>query len=156
MKNNTLKKKAIISACLLGEKIRYDGGSNPIQALIDLDIEWIRVCPEVMGGLPTPRPPSERIGDRVVNVEGTDVTREFKQGVRKALECIDEKEIDFAVLKSRSPSCGSGWIYDGSFSSRLVQGNGLLTEKIKEKGIRLFTEEDAEELLGYLNQSSLD
>lgn len=142
--------KALISACLLGKKVRYDGGSNPVQALIDMDIDWIPVCPEVMGGLPIPRPPSERIGDRVVSVQGQDVTDAFELGVEKALQFLDDVDISFAVLKSRSPSCGSGWIYDGSFSSHLISGDGLLAQELKKRGLTLFTDEDLDELYDYI------
>lgn len=144
--------KALISACLLGKRVRYDGGSNPVQALIDMEMEWIPVCPEVMGGLPTPRSPSERIGDRVMSVEGEDVTNAFQLGVTEALKHLEGNEIAFAILKSRSPSCGLGWIYDGSFSSKLVQGDGLLAEALREKSIIIFTEDELDDLFNNIDQ----
>ena len=99
------------------------------------------MCPEVLGGLPTPRTPSERRGERVVSAEGDDVTGEFSAGAEAALYIAEECGCSAAVLKARSPSCGCGRIYDGTFTHTLVDGDGLFAALLRKKGFQLFTEE---------------
>ena len=133
----------VVSACLAGTPCRYDGRSNlrpEIAALVESG-EAVPVCPEVLGGLPTPRTPSERRGERVVSAEGDDVTGEFSAGAEAALYIAEECGCSAAVLKARSPSCGCGRIYDGTFTHTLVDGDGLFAALLRKKGFQLFTEE---------------
>lgn len=129
--------KILVSACLMGENCKYNGGNNYSEKLHEFikDHEVITVCPEVMGGLPTPRLPSEIVGDRVVNSSGIDVTNEFVLGANKAMEYITG--IDMAILQSRSPSCGTNEIYDGTFSGNKIMGDGIFVRMLKEKGIKV-------------------
>ena len=141
-------KKLLVSRCLLGESCRYDGKSKPCRAVLDLKERFILipVCPECDGGLPTPRVPSERVGDRVLNREGKDVTCEYMAGARHALAVCIAEGIDTAVLKARSPSCGKGKIYDGSFTRTLVEGDGVTVEYLKAHGIKIYTEDELDAL----------
>ena len=129
----------LISACLLGVECKYSGGSN---ALPEETIEKLRaryrlipVCPETAGGLPTPRDPSERLGERVVSCRGADVTAQFKKGAEAALTLARRYGCTTALMKEHSPSCGSGLIYDGSFSGKLVKGDGCAAELLKAAGV---------------------
>ena len=145
-----MKKKAIlVSACLLGVCCRYDGASKPNADVIKLREKYvlIPICPEVDGGLPTPRTPSEQVGDRVMMSDGKDVTDNFKAGAEAALERAKSFSCNIAVLKARSPSCGSNMIYDGSFSGRLVAGDGVTAGLLKKNGITVYTEEELYKLI---------
>ncbi|MGM9636740.1 MAG: DUF523 domain-containing protein [Eubacteriales bacterium] len=139
----------LISACLLGMACRYDGQSKrqPDPDFCREDIHLIPVCPESEGGLSTPRPPSERRGDRVVNVLGQDVTDAYRKGAAYALELAKRYGCRYAILKERSPSCGHGQIYDGSFTGRLVSGNGVCAELLEQNGITVIGESQAEAFL---------
>ena len=132
----------LISACLMGYNCKYNGGNNalPEEVLASLRRRWrlIPVCPEAAGGLPTPRTPSERRGDKVINRSGHDVTAEFRRGAELAAKLAERFDAHLALLKSNSPSCGSGTIYDGSFSGRLVSGDGVTTEYLKNKNLIIF------------------
>ena len=135
----------LISACLAGELCRYDGGANTVSALTELAArgDAIPVCPEVLGGLPTPRIPSERLPDgRVVNAEGEDLTEAFRRGAERALEICRAGSCNCAVLKARSPSCGKGEIYDGSFTHTRVPGDGVFAALLRAEGIPILTEEE--------------
>ena len=129
----------LVSACLLGFDCKYNGGNNalPPEALKQLRRRYrlIPVCPETAGGLPVPREPSERRGERVINRAGQDVTAEFQKGAELAAALARRFQIRKALLKSNSPSCGSGSIYDGSFSGTLTVGDGVTSEYIKCEGI---------------------
>lgn len=141
--------KLLVSACLLGLPCRYDGASKGHPLLPDL-LErhtLVPVCPEQLGGLPTPRPPAERRGERVVTQCGTDVTVQYRRGAQEALTLCRMFHCDAALLKERSPSCGLGEIYDGSFSRHLVPGNGVTAALLRENGISVFGESQIEELL---------
>lgn len=129
--------KILVSACLMGENCKYNGGNNYSEKLHEFiqGHEVIMVCPEVMGGLPTPRLPSEIVGDMVVNSGGVDVTSEFIMGAKKALEY--SSDVDMAILQSRSPSCGINEIYDGTFSGNKTKGDGIFVRMLKEKGIKV-------------------
>ena len=134
----------LISACLLGVECKYSGGSN---ALPEETIEKLRtryrlipVCPETAGGLPTPRDPSERLGERVVSCRGADVTAPFKKGAEAALTLARRYGCTTALMKEHSPSCGSGLIYDGSFSGKLVKGDGCAAELLKAAGVSVVGE----------------
>ena len=142
----------ILSKCLAGCKCRYDGEDNKTDWCVKLKekYEVLEVCPEVLGGLPVPRIPSERFEDKVINKKGEDVTDAFRRGAKKALESVDDKKAVIAVLKSKSPSCGSGKIYDGSFTGTLKTGDGIFAELLKEKGIPVFSELQEKEALKYL------
>ena len=136
--------KILVSGCLAGFNCRYDGGNNlvpEIKQLFDSGLA-VSVCPEQLGGLPTPRIPSERIGGRVVNREGADVTDEFKAGAEAALRIALENGCRAAILKSRSPSCGKGCIYNGQFTGELVPSNGVTTDLLLHHGIEVLTEEE--------------
>lgn len=147
-----------ISACLGGTACRYDGGSNeiaPLKHLVETG-QAIMVCPEVLGGLPTPRNPSEIQGGdgfdvwqnkaSVLDKKGVDVTEEFKQGAIKAFEALKGLEITALVLKERSPSCGSGLIYDGSFSGTCIKGVGVATAYFIQQGLQVYSEENWQEM----------
>ena len=131
----------LISACLMGFPCKYSGGSNalPREALDALRRRWhlIPVCPETAGGLPVPREPGERQGERVVSRSGRDVTAEFQRGAETALRLAERFGARCALLKSNSPSCGSGTIYDGSFTGVLVPGDGVAAELLKTRGIQV-------------------
>ena len=141
----------LISACLLGADCKYSGGNNalPGETLAALRGRWrlIPVCPEVAGGLSVPRLPSERRGERVVSRTGEDVTAAFLAGASDAAALAERFGCGIALLKERSPSCGSGEIYDGSFSGRLVPGWGAAAEKLRGAGIRVLGESRVPELL---------
>ena len=144
-----MKEKLLISACLLGIGCRYDGGrvrKIDYTALLDR-YELIPVCPEIYGGLPTPRVPSERIGDRVIMKDGTDVTENYNRGMEHTVMMADALGARIALLKAKSPSCGKGYIYDGSFTGTLTAGNGVTAERLIELGIEVYTEEELDKLL---------
>ena len=141
--------KILISACLVGDKVKYDGTDNrndKIQQLLE-KYELVPFCPEVEGGLSIPRKPSERIKDRVKMIDGRDVTRQFELGAEKALNICQYLGIKIAILKERSPSCGSHEIHDGSFSNKLIKGEGVTTELLKRKGITVLSEDEIDTLL---------
>lgn len=141
--------KILISACLVGDKVKYDGHSNyneKIKLLLD-KYELVPFCPEVEGGLPTPRKPSERVKDRVKMQDGKDVTKNFLAGADLALNICLYLGIKIAILKENSPSCGSKKIYDGTFSKKLIPGEGVTTELLRRKGIKVISEEEIDELL---------
>ena len=138
--------KILVSACLYGKCTKYDGGNNLLKH--PLFLKWknmgelIPVCPEVMGGLSTPRPCSEIRGDRVVNSEGADVTENFLEGARKSLEIAKENNVVFAILKEGSPSCGCKKICDGTFTGNKISGMGITARLLTESGIVVFDEND--------------
>lgn len=134
----------IVSACLAGVKCRYDSSDKPCQKVIDLvkKGEAIPVCPEQLGGLTTPRIPSEIKGDKVFRQDGKDLTAEFERGAKEALKITQLAGCKEAILKSSSPSCGSGKIYDGTFSGKLTEGDGIFTRLLKKNNIKVLTEEE--------------
>lgn len=140
--------KLIVSKCLLGYPCRYDGKSVPSQAVIDLQnkYELVPVCPEELGGLLTPRIPAEIVGDRVIRKDGKDITLEYTSGAVAALEIARENNCTVAILKSKSPSCGKGKIYDGTFSGRLTDGDGICVRLFKKNNIDIFTEDETDKL----------
>ena len=139
-------KRVLVSACLLGERVRYDGGEkgskHPVLMRWLAEGRVVRVCPEVEGGLPVPRPPAERQPDgRVLMKTGLDVTDAFKRGAAEALRLVRENQIEVAVLKEGSPSCGSGFIYDGTFSKQRLTGEvGETTRVLRAEGVKVFSE----------------
>ncbi len=146
--------RILISACLLGVSCRYDGQSKPVPAICQLQkhAELIPVCPEQLGGLPTPRPASERNGEQVINNRGVDVTAQYRRGAEQALALAQMLHCDYAILKERSPSCGSGVIYDGSFAGTLIPGDGVTAQLLKARGITVYGESAIPQLLQQLNK----
>lgn len=142
-----MKEKILVSACLLGINCKYSGGNNQNEKVLEYikDKEVIPVCPEIMGGLSTPRPPSEIINDKVLNNLNQDVTQQYKKGAEETLKLAKLFNVKKALLKAKSPSCGKGYIYDGTFSSTLIEGNGITTKLLIENGIEVITEKDLED-----------
>ena len=134
----------ICSACLLGVKCRYDGKSKPDDKVINLAKKetLIPVCPEQLGGLSTPREPAEQKERKVITKSGKDVTENFEKGAEQVLKLAKLFNVEVAILKQRSSSCGRGQIYDGSFSGTIIKGDGVTTSLLKSKGIKVITEED--------------
>ena len=141
--------RILISACLLGTCCRYDGGGNKQEWAEELGrrYELVPVCPEQLGGLATPRPPAERLGDRVVTNAGGDVTDAYEKGAAEALALARLLDCQAAVLKERSPSCGRGAIYDGTFSHTQVPGNGVTAQRRLEAGIPVYGESQVRQAL---------
>lgn len=143
------RENILISACLLGENCRYDGGSVPVENLGPLmkKFNLIPVCPEIIGGMSTPRKPSERIGKKVINREGEDVTSYYERGAAEVLRLAKLYNCRYAILKERSPSCGYGTIYDGTFSHKIIEGNGVTAEILTKKGIKIYGESQIPKLV---------
>ena len=145
----------IVSACLCGENCKYNGGNNDNQKVKDFikDKEVIYVCPEQMGGLSTPRNPSEIVGsakgvlegrDKIISNRGVDVSREFISGAREVLEIAIKNNADLAILKAKSPSCGKGLVYDGTFTGSKIVGNGITAQILMDNGVNVINEEELE------------
>ena len=138
----------LVSACLLGCACRYDGESKPhplAQRLAERGLA-VPVCPEQLGGLPTPRTPAERQGDRVITKDGRDVTAAYHRGAQEAWKLAKLFGCDIAILKARSPSCGAQGIYDGTFTGTVIPGSGVTAELLRDAGIRVLTEDELEQL----------
>ena len=134
----------LVSACLLGLRCRYNAEpvtNERVLALAETHT-LIPVCPEQLGGLPTPRPPAERLDGRVVSKDGTDVTSAFVRGAEETLLLARTLGCKTAILKARSPSCGHGRIYDGSFTGALISGSGVTAELLAKNGVRVYTEDE--------------
>lgn len=144
-----MKEKILVSACLLGIDCKYSGGNNYNEKVLEYikDYEVIPVCPEIMGGLSTPRPPSERVGNKVINNQNIDVTKEYIKGANETLKLAKLFDAKKALLKAKSPSCGKGKIYDGTFSGTLIEGNGVTVDLLQSNGIEVITEQDLEKLI---------
>ena len=141
--------RILISACLVGDNVKYDGGNNlspKIEALLE-KYELVPFCPEVEGGLSTPRHPSEQRGDKVFNDLDEDVTDNFEKGAELAYNICLFLKIKKVILKERSPSCGVHQIYDGSFSHKVIPGMGVTAAYLKRKGIEVFNEDEIDSLL---------
>lgn len=140
--------KILISACLLGARCRYDGAGKAHPDAVELakKHELVPVCPEQLGGLATPRTPAERQGDLVVTACGADVTEQYRRGAEESLRLCRLLGCEAAVLKERSPSCGSGQVYDGTFSKSLTEGDGVTAALLKENGIPVYGESDIKKL----------
>ena len=136
--------KILVSACLLGENCKYNGKNNYSERVAKYleGHEVIPVCPEVLGGLTIPRDPSEIVDGVVTNCKGVSVDRQFREGAEEALRIAEENNIDLAVLQSRSPSCGTKQIYDGTFTGHLVPGQGVFAELLLQQGFRVLGCED--------------
>ncbi len=134
----------LISACLTGINCKYDGHNNyheVAKKLLDHNLA-ITACPEELGGLPTPRIPSEIVNNKIMSKDQKEVTKEFKLGATKTLELVKKHNIKIAILQKRSPSCGVHKIYDGSFSGTLIDGQGVTTELLRTNGIKVITIDD--------------
>lgn len=140
--------RILVSACLLGLQVRYDGQSRPNEAVIRLkeENELIPVCAEVFGGLPTPRVPAERVGDRVVTRDGRDVTAEYVRGAEQVAYLARLYGCTHAILKEKSPSCGKGMIYDGTHTGTLIEGDGVLAELLAGMGVTVLGESEVGQL----------
>ena len=134
----------LVSACLAGVKCAYDGKARPCQKVIELveQDKAIPVCPEQLGGMPTPRIPCEQQGNKVVNQEGQDKTAEFKKGAQEALKIAKFAGCQKAILKSKSPSCGAGQVYDGTFTNNVIDGDGVFAGLLRKNGIEVLTEKE--------------
>ena len=141
--------RILISACLVGDNVKYNGGNNKSPLIDQLleKYELIPFCPEVEGGLPIPRIPSEIKGSQVINKEGKNVTRQFEKGANKALALCKYLGITKAVLKENSPSCGTHMIHNGHFMDRLIPGMGVTARILKEHNIEVFSEKEIDKLL---------
>ena len=139
-----MKEKILVSSCLLGTNCKYSGGNNLNKNVLEYlkDKEVIPICPEILGGLSTPRPPSEIINDKVINNKNEDVTNAYKKGAEESLKLAKLFNVKKALLKAKSPSCGCGKIYDGTFKGVLVDGDGITTRLFKENGMEVITEID--------------
>jgi uncharacterized protein YbbK (DUF523 family) len=157
--------KILVSACLLGQPVRYDGGAHgPFAQLLQWQQQGrvVSLCPEVAGGLPTPRPPAEIVGGQgaavldgliaLYTLDGADVSRAFVAGARKAEQLVRAHGMQIAVLKARSPSCGNQQTYDGSFSGQLVAGEGVTAAALRRMGVRVFNEQQLAAAAAYLQQ----
>lgn len=144
--------RVLVSSCLLGIPCRYDGKSAPLEGLAELAgrVELVPVCPEQLGGLATPRPPAERVGDKVLTKEGGDVTEQYRRGATIAAALAELTECDCALLKAKSPSCGEGLIYDGTFTGNKVPGDGVTVEAVKALGLPIFDENHWAEFLAFI------
>ena len=144
-----MKEKLLISACLLGLNCKYNGGSNdtPLAHQLAEVYDLVPVCPECLGGLKIPHEPSERVGDKVLSRSGADVTDAFRLGAERTRDIARTHGVRRAVLKERSPSCGCGAIYDGTFSGAVTAGNGVAAELLLADGIVVFGESQIGEIL---------
>lgn len=144
----------LVSACLLGVNCRYDGTGSLHEGLKDKmeDYNLIPICPEQLGGMETPRHPSERVGDKVVSKAGKDVTHHFTRGANEALEIAKLYGCQYAILKERSPSCGYGQIYDGTFSGSLISGNGVTGELLMDHHIMVIGESKIKEMFNQFKE----
>lgn len=157
--------KILISACLLGEKVRYDGNDSfcqhPVLQQWQQEKRLVILCPEMAGGLPTPRPACQIVGEgggaavlqnqaRVISVDGADSTAAYLQGAHKALHLAQTHQVAMIILKARSPSCGNRIIYDGSFSKKLIPGMGVTAALLVQHGFKVFNEEELDEAIAFL------
>ncbi|MCP4023796.1 MAG: DUF523 domain-containing protein [Desulfobacteraceae bacterium] len=160
--------KILISACLAGDLVRYDNQRKPLDPTVLEQLEanalLVKACPEVAGGLPVPRPPAEIVngsgedvlngGARILNALGEDVTQAFKKGAERILNIIHKYGIKYALLKEKSPSCGSHFIYSGTFEKKLISGRGITTALLASNNVSIFSENEIEDLFILLNRNS--
>lgn len=141
--------KIVVSACLLGENCKYNGGNNLCSELVKLRDKYnlIPICPETFGGLKSPREPAEICGNRILLKNGEDVTSEFCKGAKISLEIAKEHNCKYAILKERSPSCGVNFIYDGTFSNNIIKGMGITAKLLSDNCIMLLSENEIDSLI---------
>lgn len=149
--------KVIVSACLLGENTKYNGSNNKNIELLELlkGHEIISVCPEVFGGLPIPRYPAEIKDSKVINSHHEDVTNEYLKGAQISLQKALDNNVKLAILQSRSPSCGYLKIYDGTFSKKLIRGNGIFVQKLLDHNIEVIDVSDIEKIREKLSHENI-
>lgn len=143
-----MKEKLLVSACLVGKNTKYNGGNN-YNAQIDTikeKYDFVLICPEMEGGLPCPRDPSEIVGEKVIMITKKDVTKEYHLGAQIALEKAIKHGCKKALLKEKSPSCGTHKIYDGTFSGTLIDGMGVTAKLLKDNGILVYSENEIKNL----------
>lgn len=135
--------RILVSACLLGYNCKYNGKNNYNSKIVELlkEHEVVPVCPEMLGGLSCPRIPCEKVGDKIMDKEGNDCTKQFIKGAEIALNRAKEKQVDFAILQRRSPSCGYSLIYDGTFNGNLIVGSGIFAQKLQSLDIPIMEAE---------------
>lgn len=145
-------KKILVSACLLGHKCRYDGNSNLVSKIVQLNDKYILIpiCPEVMGNLSIPRNKSERKGNIVIDEYGNNVTSFFFMGANKSLDIAIKEKVDFCILKENSPSCGVHFIHDGNFKGNKIKGKGITCELLEKNNFKCYSEN--EEIIDQLNK----
>ncbi len=145
--------KILISSCLLGTNCKWNGRNNARDLIISIQdkVEFIPVCAEVLGGLPIPRIPSERVNDKVINEIGLDVTDKYLEGAKQVLKIALENNVRYAIFKERSPSCGVHQIYNGKFERTPTSGKGITTSLLEENGIRVYSDEEIEMLIKHQN-----
>lgn len=150
-----MKEKILISACLIGDNTRYDGKSCKNDDVLKLTkyYDLIPICPEVNGGLKTPRDPSEIKGNKVISSKGKDVTSYYQDGAFLAESICHLFSIKLAILKENSPSCGVNFIHDGTFSGNLIKGKGITTERLEKLGVKCITENQINELIEYKDKT---
>lgn len=146
------KKKLLISSCLCGENVKYNGGNNLIDRLEELQekFEFVQVCPEVLGGLDTPRVPSEIQSFeplKIVNKDGLETTKNFINGAKQTLDIVINNQIKYALMKSNSPSCGNKKVYDGNFDGTLIDNSGVTVTLLLKNSVEVFNEKEIDELL---------
>ena len=143
--------KILVSACLVGDNCKYNGGNNLNERLVEFLAahEVVKVCPEVLGGLATPRVPAEIQKGQVVNREGRNVTKEFEAGALRAFEIVEKENPDLIILQSRSPSCGIKQIYDGTFSGKKIPGHGLFAELCIKAEYKVLDIEDIDDYFSH-------
>ena len=136
--------KILVSACLLGRNCKYNGGNNRNEKVIRFleGKEIIPVCPEVAAGMPVPRLPVEIRDGRIISIEGKDLDDVYRKGIKRTLAPLDLEDIDLAILKAKSPTCGVHEIYDGTFSGKKIKGQGLLAAALMEEGVYVIDEND--------------
>ena len=135
--------RILVSACLLGYNCKYNGKNNYNSKIVELlkEHEVVPVCPEMLGGLSCPRIPCEKVGDKIMDKEGNNYTKQFIEGAEIALNIAKEKQVDFAILQRRSPSCGYSLIYDGTFNGNLIVGSGIFAQKLQSLDIPIMEAE---------------
>lgn len=146
----------LVSACLIGVSCRYDGTGKLNEGMQELSKKHnlIPVCPEIFGGLSTPRTPAEICNGRVMTKDGTDVTSEYTKGAEEVLKLVRFYNCSIVILKERSPSCGYGKIYDGTFTSQLIDGSGITAKMLAEEGVEVLGESTWKERIGNFTESN--
>ena len=136
--------RILVSACLLGENCKYNGGNNYSSAIAEFvtDKEVLSICPEMMAGMGCPRTPIEIVDGVLMDRNGNNVDASMREVVAQAMEMIQSEDIQCAVLQSRSPTCGVNQVYDGSFSGKLIKGSGVLAQALKAAGYQVIDAED--------------
>lgn len=137
-------KKVLISQCLIGENVRYDGGNCLVTQLNELKEKYdlVPVCPELLAGLGVPREPIERVGDEIITKSGVEITSSFIPVFETIEKMIEENKIEMAIMKENSPSCGVHKVYDGSFSGVKIDGSGLISEKLRSLGLKVYSDQE--------------